>query len=220
MSNGDSPPDSSGLIRSVQALCSDPRGIRARVAALEARLWERAGDASSREEIRELAARHIIARYSNLAATAGGVCALSAAIPGLGTIGAATGGTAAEMALCMKFQVEMTLALSALRGRDITEHEEQVACFVIASLGAIKGAVASGAQQIGTRAFTALVQRYLQGATLSTAKHLFRRVGVTFSRRALEKAIPFGIGVVLSAGSNKALTVFVGHRVNAYFAAA
>ena len=41
---------------------------------------------------------------------------------------------------------------------------------------------------------------------------MFKKLGITFTRKALEKAIPFGIGVVISGGANYAITQFVGNQ--------
>ena len=37
-------------------------------------------------------------------------------------------------------------------------------------------------------------------------------MGVTFTRKALEKSIPFGIGVIIGASANKGLTIYVGSK--------
>jgi hypothetical protein len=59
-------------------------------------------------------AAKIIQNYSYAAAFGGGATALTGVVPGLGQIIAAFGGTTADSALCMKFQLEMIMALATL----------------------------------------------------------------------------------------------------------
>jgi hypothetical protein len=64
-----------------------------------------------------------------------------------------------------------------------------------------------------------LVQQHLKGATLQAVKEIFKRLGITFTRKALEKAIPFGIGVVIGFSANKAITWYVGSKARDFFTA-
>ena len=61
------------------------------------------------------------------------------------------------------------------------------------------------------------MQQYLKGATLQIVKEIFKKVGITFTRKALEKVIPFGIGVIIGFTANKTLTWYVGKRAIAFF---
>ncbi|EHZ7344711.1 TPA: hypothetical protein ACGUW9_004234 [Vibrio vulnificus] len=49
-------------------------------------------------------------------------------------------------------------------------------------------------------------------------KEIFKRLGITFTRKALEKAIPFGIGVVVGFSANKGITWYVGSKAKDFFA--
>ena len=51
-------------------------------------------------------------------------------------------------------------------------------------------------------------------------KEIFKKVGITFTRKAAEKAIPFGIGVVISFSANKGLTWYVGSKARDFFSSA
>ena len=62
-----------------------------------------------------------------------------------------------------------------------------------------------------------MVRQYLKGATLTVVKELFKKIGVTFTRKALEKAAPFGIGVIISFSANKGLTWYVGYKAHDFF---
>ena len=62
-----------------------------------------------------------------------------------------------------------------------------------------------------------MLNEYLKGAALQAVKHAFRRVGVTFTRKAVAKAIPFGVGVVIGGGANYGLTRYVGRQAQEWF---
>ena len=57
---------------------------------------------------------------------------------------------------------------------------------------------------------------YDRGA-LVALQALFRRLGVVLTRKAIEKSVPFGIGVALSGTGNYALTGYVGRQAMAWF---
>ena len=64
-----------------------------------------------------------------------------------------------------------------------------------------------------------MAREYLKGPTLVIVKEVFKKVGITFTRKGLEKAIPFGVGVVVGTATNKALTVYVGSKARDFFEA-
>ena len=70
---------------------------------------------------------------------------------------------------------------------------------------------------MGAKAFIKMTQQYLKGATLQAVKEIFKRVGITFTRKAAEKAIPFGIGVIIGFSANKGLTWYVGNKAKDFF---
>lgn len=169
------------------------------------------------DDIKDLVAGKIISNYSCYSAFSGGATALSGVIPGLGTVISTFGGGTADMALCMKFQIEMTMAIATVYEHNTLEEEERRLSFMLAALGTITKAAKEGAAQVGTKAFVSMARQYLKGATLVTTKQLFKKVGVTFTRISLEKAAPFGVGVVLSFSANKGLTWYVGTRIHDFF---
>lgn len=63
-----------------------------------------------------------------------------------------------------------------------------------------------------SKAFVKMTQQYLKGATLQAVKEIFKKVGITFTRKAVEKAIPFGVGIVIGFSANKGLTWYVGSK--------
>ena len=62
-----------------------------------------------------------------------------------------------------------------------------------------------------------MLRQYLRGGALQATKQALRRVGVTFTRKAAERAIPFGIGVVVAGGANYGLSRYVGHQAKEWF---
>lgn len=203
------------LLQAVDILLAKPRDVHKFASDVKRKIQAKNPEADA-ESIRKLSADKVVQHYANLTAISGGATALSGVVPGLGSVLVMLGGAATDVALCIKFQVEMTMALAVLFERDISTQEEQRACKLIGGLGLLAEQAKEGGRVIGTRMFVGLVRRYLKGATLSLIKELFARIGLRFTRTALVKGIPFGVGVVIGAGANKALTTLVGKRVFAY----
>ena len=109
------------------------------------------------------------------------------------------------------------MALASIYGHNILLEEEKRICFIVSGLGAISEAAKEGGKSVGTKAFIKMVKEYLKGPILQAIKELFKKIGITFTRKALEKAIPFGIGVVISFSANKGLTWYVGSKANDFF---
>ena len=166
---------------------------------------------------RRRAADRIIRRYSRLAASVGGATALAGVVPGVGTAVAALGGGLADTAACMKLQVDMCMCLAAVFSYDITLEDNRHLVYLIAAFGALQRAGLNGAASLGSKAGVNLLRQYLKGAALQAVKQAFRRVGVTLTRKALEKTIPFGVGVVIGGTANYWLTRFVGAQARKWF---
>lgn len=205
------------LLKAIELILAKPENIRAEAHHVLEKYRKRYKADRSEDDIRDLAAEKIISNYSYYAAFSGGATALAGVIPGLGTAIAAFGGATADTALCMKFQIEMVMALATIYDHDIRLDEEQRLCFIIAALGTLNEAVKETAKQLGSKAFVAMARQYLKGATLIAVKELFKRVGITFTRKAMEKAAPFGIGVIISFSANKGLTWYVGSKAHDFF---
>ena len=142
---------------------------------------------------------------------------MTGVIPGLGTVIATFGGATADIALTMKFQIEMAMAIATVYGHNIMDDEKQRLCFIVAGLGVTAEAGKKGAAVASTKAFVRMMQRYLAGTTLQVVKEVFKKLGVTFTRKAAEKAIPFGVGVIISFSANKGVTWYVGAKAKAFF---
>ena len=163
------------------------------------------------------AASKIVGRYSRLAMMVGGATALPGIIPGLGTAVAMVGGATADSLVCMKLQVDMCMCLAAAFKYDITSEDGKHLAFLIAATGSVQRAGVGAGGEIGSKAGVSMLRQYLRGGALQAIKQAFRRVGVTFTRKAAERAIPFGIGVVVAGGANYGLTRYVGHQAKEWF---
>jgi uncharacterized protein (DUF697 family) len=205
------------LLKAIELLIAKPESIKAATAAILKKYRKRYRDDTSDDDIKELAANKVIQNYSYMAAFSGGATALAGVVPGLGTVLSVAGGATADMALCMKFQIEMVMAIAHIYEHDILDEEERHLCFIIAGLGAVNQAGQRGAKEVGSKAFTKMVQQYLKGPTLVAIKEIFKKVGITFTRKGLEKAIPFGIGVVIGFSVNKTLTWYIGVKARDFF---
>ena len=204
------------LLKAVELVIANPQNIKDEAHSLLAR-YRRENPKKTEPEIRKLAVEKVISNYSYYAAFSGGTTALTGVIPGLGTVVAAFGGATADAAMCMKFQIEMVMAIAAVHGHDILQEEEKRLCYVIAGLGAVNEFAKDSGTRVAGQAFVRLIREHLKGATLQTVKELFKRLGIVFSRKALEKATPFGVGVILGFTANKGLTWYVGSKARDFF---
>jgi uncharacterized protein (DUF697 family) len=210
--------DKPKLLKAVELILAKPEDIK-KEAIQVLKKYKKANSNKSESEVQHLASKKIISNYSYYAAFTGGATALSGVIPGIGTAVAIAGGASADAVACMKFQIEMTMALATVYGHDILIEEEKRLCYIIAGLGAMSEAAKEGGKTVGSKAFVKLVQQHLKGATLQAVKEIFKKLGITFTRKALEKAIPFGVGVVIGFSANKGITWYVGTKARDFFTA-
>ena len=208
------------LLQAIELILANPEDVQKEALALKEKYSSRYSGDRSEDEINDYAAEKVISNYSYYTAFVGGASALAGVVPGLGTAISTFGGATADAALSMKYQIEMTMAIATIYGHDITIEEEKRLCLIIAGLGAVNEAAKNGGKEIGKKAFVKMTQQYLKGATLTAVKEIFKKVGITFTRKAAEKAIPFGIGVVIGFSANKGLTWYVGSKAKDFFATA
>lgn len=209
--------DKPTLLKAVDLILANPADIRKQVLSQKNQYELKYGRRKTKEQMQDDIANHIIKNYSNFTAFAGGATALTSIIPGLGQVLAVVGGASADAALCMKWQIEMVMAIATVYGRDITVEEEKNLCFIIAGVGTISEASKAGAKAMGAKAFKSMLKQYLKGSSLQAIKEIFKQVGFTFTRKAAEKVLPFGIGVIIGASANKLLTKYVGSKAKEFF---
>ena len=208
--------EDSRLLRIVQAIAISPEDAHRIVEGyFEQSRDKHPDDSEWKHKLR--VADKVISRYSKQAAMIGSTTALSSVIPGIGTAVAVIGGATTDTALSMKFQVDMCMCLADVFGYDVNTDDARYLAFLIAATGSIQRSGAEVGFRVGSKAGVRILRQYLKGAALQAVKQVFRRVGITFTRKALEKAIPFGIGVVIGGGANYALTRYVGREAKKWF---
>lgn len=205
------------LLKAIELVLADPKQIKKEAQQLKEKYSKRYKKDRSEEEINEYAVEKIISNYSYYTAFVGGATALTGVVPGLGTVIATFGGATADAALSMKYQIEMTMAIATIYDYDVTVEEEKRMCLIVAGLGAVNQAAKDAGKGLGKSASVKVMQEYLKGATLQTVKEIFKKVGITFTRKAAEKAIPFGIGVIIGFSANKGLTWYVGTKAKDFY---
>lgn len=165
----------------------------------------------------ELVAEKILARYAKLSGGVGATSGLAAFVPGVGTAIGAIGGATADAAACMKLQVDMCICLAAAFGYDVADEDARHLSFLIAATGSLEKAGVQWGSQVASKAGVRLLRQYLRGAVLQAIKEFFKKLGIVFTRKAIEKALPFGIGVVIGGTANYALTKYVGAQAVKWF---
>jgi hypothetical protein len=163
----------------------------------------------SAEDKRRIAAR-IIGRYSKLSAAGGAVAALPGVIPGVGTAVAVLGGSAADLAVSLKLQIDMCMCLVEVYETQLSAEDKKHLAFVLALAGSAEQMAANGGKAAVQKIAQKLVFQYLTGPALITIKQLFKRVSITFTQKAMAKAFPLGVGVAFSGSTNYVLTTVVG----------
>lgn len=211
--------DKPALLKALEIIVASPESIKKETDNLIKKFQKKYSGNKTDETIHSLVAKKIISNYSYFCAFYGGATSLTGIVPGVGTITSAVGGASADIVLCMKYQIEMTMALAHLHDHDIESEEGKRICFLIAGLGAINKATCKSGQEIGTKAFIKIIRQYLKGSTLTAVKEVFKKVGITFTRKSLEKSIPFGVGCVLGITINKGMALYVGNKGQAFFSA-
>jgi hypothetical protein len=117
----------------------------------------------------------------------------------------------------MKLQVDMCCCLAEAFGYDINHQDARHLVFLIAAGGALEKAGTGVGVNIASKAGVRLLRQHLKGAALQAVKELFKRLGIVFTRKALERALPFGIGVAIGSSANYALTRYVGAQARDWF---
>lgn len=210
------PNDKPALLKAVELVLAEPALIVKETTVISVQFREKYRGKKAEGDIADMVAEKVISNYSYYSAVVGGATALSGVVPGVGTVVAAFGGATADAALSMKYQVEMTMAIAAVYGHDITIEEEKRVCLIVAGLGAITQP-SKGEKAIDSKAFSKMARQALQSATRQVVKEVFTKVGLIFTRNAAAKAIPFGVGVAIGFGANKRRAWYIGNKAKGFF---
>jgi hypothetical protein len=206
----------SRLLSAVRAVAISPASARKKVENYASQARKALPNASE-AEIQDLVADKLIHHYAKLAGGVGGATGLVGIIPGLGTVAGAIGGAFGDTVASMKFQADMAMCLAHNYGYDLTDDDARNLALMIAAGGVLEKAGANAGTRLATKAGVNLLRQYLRGAALQALKELFKKVGLVFTRKALEKALPFGIGAALGLTANYYLTLYVGKQAVDWF---
>jgi hypothetical protein len=201
--------DGSLLMKAVETVAISPTEARALAERYEMQFRATSARLSDRE-ITDLTIKKIINRYCKFAAAVGGTTSLTGVVPGIGTAIALVGGGMADVTACMKLQIDMTMCLCMAINKEMTNEDAKHMAFVIALAGSLEGLAQTAGSRTAAQAAAKVVENTLKNATLTTVKQLFKLIGVTFTKKAFMKVLPFGIGVVVGSSTNYVLTLFVG----------
>ncbi len=199
------------LLNAVERMLDEPERME--------RLVRRYRDETGGEPAR--VGQRVISHYSNHSALAGGVGGLAGLIPGAGTVIAIVGTTLAEMAIVLKLEVEMCLALACAHGHDIRDPRERQLALLLAAVHTREIATGRDALvDLGDIALTATVNYTPRELEKLTVK-ILGFSGVLYALRNLPRAAAHAlpiIGIGISAGFNKVLTARVGKRAASWYA--
>ena len=208
-------PDSNFLERAVRKIARSSHASKslARRRVSEARAKNpRASDM----EVKVKAARKIVRGHALRSGVAGGATGAIGAVPGVGTAVAIGVGAPSDIVLYMKANVDMCQALVYVFKPNTPEEEAFTIAMMLSAYGALEKKGANFLGQRGTKlasdAGVRILRQQLRGSALIAVKQAFKRVGIVFTRKAVEKAIPFGVGAVIGSTVNAGMTTYVGHQ--------
>ncbi len=218
LGNTDADKDKPALLRAVEMLVAGPQDIRKVVDECTEKMERKHGkEGLNKDDMQVKIADAIIERYARTCGRVGSLTALAGAVPGLSTVVSLIGAAAADLAVTMKYQIEMTMALGHLFGRDISDEEEQRLCYAVAGLGVATQAGLLSFERFTVKSIQEAARRLLKTRARKWLIDLFKKLGLRLTRRGIMKAIPLGVGVVFSYTSNRKLTRYIGRRARDYY---
>ena len=200
------------LLTAVERIVDAPEKIRSQVREVfEATRNGLPDDASAEQVLRAVEAK-LISTYSNKTALAGGASALPALIPGLGSLAAVLGGSLLDMTLCLKFEVEMVLALAAARGYSIEDPRERQLAYLLAAVHTYEASSGRNPLADVLKVEADALWNFTPRQLGKIVAALFVKLALLYAGKGLARAIPL-VGMVVSSAANKTLTVRVGKAI-------
>ena len=201
------------LLSAVERLVSGNDTLRAHVAVCELKAKTRAPEASkSADTLRQLTAQELTRSYSNRAAIAGGVSAVPALIPGVGSLAAGIAGTFAELAYLLKTEVELCLSIAHVYGFDIDEPQERQLAFLLAAVSTYDASGRNFFVDV-VRAEGVAIWNYGSRVLARMLIKAMTVLALSYVYRGLLRMVPV-LGIVIGSGMNKVLTQRVGARAS------
>lgn len=165
---------------------------------------------STPEKRLQRTAQLIIMHYSNLCAIGGGASGLPGMIPGIGLIYSLLGSVGIDAFLNLKFNIEMSLALSHLAGFDITDPRERKLAFILAC-AAIADAFEDDKDPSLARIIDIATNEYSTSELTKTLIKALARVIILFNAKKLTRFFPV-ISMGIEASINKAKSAKLGRE--------
>ena len=200
------------LIRSASISVVDAQGLVDTLRTKRVKRFPNEDDLTAQSHVADA----IIEHYCQLAALTGAGTAFPGMLPGPGTA-VAIGAGSIDLLSCMKFQVDMCRCLAINYGQDLTSADAEKLALLVAFSATIEKTAGPAVSKGASKAAVTVLQKYLKGAVLTTLKQMLKKIGINFTRKSLEKAIPFGVGIVVSYQLNKVLTRYVGRQAKVIF---
>ncbi len=165
----------------------------------------------SERDWRARVAQRLISDFSNRSALSGGAAALPALVPGIGTVVALVGGSLADMALTLKFEVELALCLSQLHGFDIRQPRERQLAFLLASVSTFDAKSHGNLFVDLAKAQGTALWNYTPRQVSKVLTTVVGKLALLALSKSLVRMLPV-VGVVVGASANKVLTARVGKQ--------
>lgn len=201
------------LLSAVERLVSSNDTLRELVAECEARAKRKAPESSkTRDTLRQLTAQELSRVYSNRAAVAGGVTAVPALIPGVGSLAAGVAGTFAELAYLLKTEVELCLSIAHVYEFDIDEPQERQLAFLLAAVSTYDASGRNFFVDV-VRAEGVAIWNYGPRVLARMLIKAMTVLALTYVWRGLLRMVPV-LGIVIGSSMNKVLTQRVGERAS------
>ncbi len=200
------------LLKAVERIVESPAQIRAKVQAAVEKTRASLPDDATDAQVRAALERSLLSQYSNKTALAGGAAALPSLIPGIGSLASLLGGGLLDMTACLKFEIEMVLALASARGYDIEDPRERQLAYLLAAAHTYEASAGKSALEDLVKAEADAIWHYTPRQVGKLVSSMFVKLALQFAGRSLARAIPL-VGIVVSTAANKTLTGRVGRAV-------
>lgn len=188
--------------------------IREEVAGMAEQYASKHGG-TSRREVSFAVSGRLIRRGALKAGGFGGLTASPSLLPGLGTLGSALVGAAADLVYLTKVQIDLCYGISA--AYEVELDPEKLSAIALALLGFSGSAEVT--KQIAATTLRTMIDRaaagYLRKGLTRAAADLSEKLGPRLLGLTC-RLIPF-VGIPLNASANAASTIVIGRQARKYF---
>lgn len=202
------------LVNAVERLLDDPGDLIALVDRLT-RVVQAEQPTADAGTLQDAVSERIVEHFATRAAISGGATALPGLLPGLGSLVAISGGTLVDVALTLKFEVEMAMALCWNHGFDIRDPDERRVAFLLASVftedSVPSGKPGSDFLSDMAKAEGVALWQYAPRQIPKLIVQVSGRILVRHAAKGLARALPL-VGIAVGGTVNRTLTKRVGTR--------